>query len=132
MGRRARELKKEPMPKAPEKEEEATKGVRDAWCPKSDAMPAPLELGRLEPARQMRRARIELATLGLRDLRATSCAVAATTSTKTQVPAATLARQPAKPGGKSHAGNSGSCGLVATTSAQHAEGRQFDPGQVYF
>ena len=24
------------------------------------------------------------------------------------------------------------CGLVAMTSAQHAEGRQFDPGQVYF
>ena len=23
------------------------------------------------------------------------------------------------------------CGLVAMTSAQHAEGRQFDPGQVY-
>ena len=27
---------------------------------------------------------------------------------------------------------SGTCGLVAMTSAQHAEGRQFDPGQVYF
>ena len=26
---------------------------------------------------------------------------------------------------------SGTCGLVAMTSAQHAEGRQFDPGQVY-
>ena len=26
----------------------------------------------------------------------------------------------------------GSCGLVAMTSASHAEGRQFDPGQVYF
>ena len=25
----------------------------------------------------------------------------------------------------------GTCGLVAMTSAQHAEGRQFDPGQVY-
>ena len=25
-----------------------------------------------------------------------------------------------------------SCGLVAMTSASHAEGRQFDPGQVYF
>ena len=24
------------------------------------------------------------------------------------------------------------CGLVAMTSASHAEGRQFDPGQVYF
>ena len=24
----------------------------------------------------------------------------------------------------------GTCGLVAMTSAQHAEGRQFDPGQV--
>ena len=24
------------------------------------------------------------------------------------------------------------CGLVAMTSAPHAEGRQFDPGQVYF
>ena len=23
------------------------------------------------------------------------------------------------------------CGLVAMTSASHAEGRQFDPGQVY-
>ena len=27
--------------------------------------------------------------------------------------------------------NSGTCGLVAMTSASHAEGRQFDPGQVY-
>ena len=26
----------------------------------------------------------------------------------------------------------GTCGLVAMTSASHAEGRQFDPGQVYF
>ena len=26
---------------------------------------------------------------------------------------------------------SGTCGLVAMTSASHAEGRQFDPGQVY-
>ena len=26
----------------------------------------------------------------------------------------------------------GTCGLVAMTSAPHAEGRQFDPGQVYF
>ena len=25
----------------------------------------------------------------------------------------------------------GTCGLVAMTSASHAEGRQFDPGQVY-
>ena len=25
----------------------------------------------------------------------------------------------------------GACGLVAMTSASHAEGRQFDPGQVY-
>ena len=25
----------------------------------------------------------------------------------------------------------GTCGLVAMTSAPHAEGRQFDPGQVY-
>ena len=25
----------------------------------------------------------------------------------------------------------GTCGLVAMTSAQHTEGRQFDPGQVY-
>ena len=25
--------------------------------------------------------------------------------------------------------DSGTCGLVATTSASHAEGRQFDPGQ---
>jgi hypothetical protein len=24
------------------------------------------------------------------------------------------------------------CGLVAMTSVSHAEGRQFDPGQVYF
>ena len=24
------------------------------------------------------------------------------------------------------------CGLVAMTSASHAEGRQFDPGQVYW
>ena len=24
------------------------------------------------------------------------------------------------------------CGLVAMTSAQHAEGRQFDPGQISF
>jgi hypothetical protein len=24
------------------------------------------------------------------------------------------------------------CGLVAMTSASHAEGRQFDPGQVYY
>jgi hypothetical protein len=24
------------------------------------------------------------------------------------------------------------CGLVAMTSASHTEGRQFDPGQVYF
>ena len=27
---------------------------------------------------------------------------------------------------------SSTCGLVAMTSAPHAEGRQFDPGQVYF
>ena len=26
----------------------------------------------------------------------------------------------------------GTCGLVAMTSASHAEGRHFDPGQVYF
>ena len=26
---------------------------------------------------------------------------------------------------------SSTCGLVAMTSASHAEGRQFDPGQVY-
>ena len=26
----------------------------------------------------------------------------------------------------------GTCGLVAMTSASRAEGRQFDPGQVYF
>ena len=26
----------------------------------------------------------------------------------------------------------GTCGLVAMTSASHAEGRQFDPGQVYY
>ena len=28
--------------------------------------------------------------------------------------------------------NISTCGLVAMTSASHAEGRQFDPGQVYF
>ena len=28
--------------------------------------------------------------------------------------------------------STGTCGLVAMTSASHAEGRQFDPGQVYF
>ena len=27
---------------------------------------------------------------------------------------------------------SSTCGLVAMTSTSHAEGRQFDPGQVYF
>ena len=27
--------------------------------------------------------------------------------------------------------NQSTCGLVAMTSASHAEGRQFDPGQVY-
>ena len=27
--------------------------------------------------------------------------------------------------------SNGTCGLVAMTSASHAEGRQFDPGQVY-
>ena len=27
--------------------------------------------------------------------------------------------------------DTGTCGLVAMTSASHAEGRQFDPGQVY-
>ena len=27
--------------------------------------------------------------------------------------------------------NKRTCGLVAMTSAQHAEGRQFNPGQVY-
>ena len=31
--------------------------------------------------------------------------------------------------GQKHA--QGTCGLVAMTSASHAEGRQFDPGQVY-
>ena len=30
-----------------------------------------------------------------------------------------------------HAIPNGTCGLVAMTSASHAEGRQFDPGQVY-
>ena len=29
------------------------------------------------------------------------------------------------------AANLSTCGLMAMTSAQHAEGRQFDPGQVY-
>ena len=29
------------------------------------------------------------------------------------------------------ASHNGTCGLVAMTSAAHAEGRQFDPGQVY-
>jgi hypothetical protein len=31
-----------------------------------------------------------------------------------------------------HLFNTSTCGLVAMTSASHAEGRQFDPGQVYF
>ena len=31
-----------------------------------------------------------------------------------------------------HSNAPGTCGLVAMTSAQHAEGRQFEPGQVYF
>ena len=30
-----------------------------------------------------------------------------------------------------HPRSQGTCGLVAMTSASHAEGRQFDPGQVY-
>ena len=30
-----------------------------------------------------------------------------------------------------HDGAMGTCGLVAMTSASHAEGRQLDPGQVY-
>ena len=38
----------------------------------------------------------------------------------------------ARTGPKWHEGlQAGTCGLVAMTSAQHAEGRQFDPGQVY-
>jgi hypothetical protein len=139
MGRRADKLKKEPTPKASDKEEETTIGARDAWCPKSDPTPAQQQLGRREPARRTRRARIDLATLESQEPRPTSCAIAATISTKTRLPAAMLARRPAKPGGQSHDGNSrndracaltGVCGLVATTSAQHAEGRQFDPGQV--
>ena len=30
-----------------------------------------------------------------------------------------------------HIDNPRTCGLVAMTSASHAEGRQFDPGHVY-
>ncbi len=33
---------------------------------------------------------------------------------------------------KRRASTRSTCGLVAMTSAPHAEGRQFDPGQVYF
>ena len=33
---------------------------------------------------------------------------------------------------RGHKTRHGTCGLVAMTSASHAEGRQFDPGQLYF
>jgi hypothetical protein len=44
MGRRVQNLKKEPTPEATEKEGKHAKGLRDARCRKSDAMPAPLRL----------------------------------------------------------------------------------------
>jgi hypothetical protein len=50
------------------------------------------------------------------------------------LPALHLRRQCAgtKPMQDVHLFNTSTCGLVAMTSASHAEGRQFDPGQVYF
>jgi hypothetical protein len=38
---------------------------------------------------------------------------------------------PASGAERLHLHRMGTCGLVAMTSAPHAEGRQFDPGQVY-
>jgi hypothetical protein len=53
MGARVHKLKKQRVSKTSEEEEEKTKGARDAWHPKSDATPAPLQSdGRHTPPRR--------------------------------------------------------------------------------